>query len=71
MPNFLSNFRFAHFRISAAMEALAGDLDYSLNFPGIEASTKWRIEPVVILFGWGGCQDRFLAKYSKVYERLG
>lgn len=24
--------------------------------------------PVVILLGWAGCQDRYLAKYSSIYE---
>ncbi|KAK0396149.1 hypothetical protein QR680_001592 [Steinernema hermaphroditum] len=24
--------------------------------------------PVVVLFGWAGCQDRYLAKYSQIYE---
>lgn len=24
--------------------------------------------PVVILLGWAGCQDRYLAKYSAIYE---
>lgn len=24
--------------------------------------------PVVVLLGWAGCQDRYLAKYSAIYE---
>ena len=24
--------------------------------------------PVIILLGWAGCQDRYLAKYSAIYE---
>lgn len=24
--------------------------------------------PVVILLGWAGCQDKYLAKYSAIYE---
>ncbi|CAG9814786.1 unnamed protein product [Phaedon cochleariae] len=27
--------------------------------------------PVVVLFGWAGCQDRYLAKYSQIYEEKG
>lgn len=24
--------------------------------------------PIILLFGWAGCQDRYLKKYSKIYE---
>lgn len=27
--------------------------------------------PVVLLLGWAGCQDRYLMKYSKIYEDRG
>lgn len=27
--------------------------------------------PVVLLLGWAGCQDRYLMKYSKIYEDKG
>lgn len=27
--------------------------------------------PVVMLLGWAGCQDRYLMKYSKIYEERG
>ncbi|EEB10228.1 conserved hypothetical protein [Pediculus humanus corporis] len=27
--------------------------------------------PVIILFGWTGCQDKYLAKYSSIYEKKG
>ncbi|KAL3270877.1 hypothetical protein HHI36_021392 [Cryptolaemus montrouzieri] len=27
--------------------------------------------PVVILFGWAGCQDKHLLHYSKIYEDQG
>lgn len=27
--------------------------------------------PVVLLLGWAGCQDRYLMKYSKIYENKG
>ena len=26
-------------------------------------------QPVVVLLGWAGCQDRYLAKYSAIYEQ--
>ena len=25
-------------------------------------------KPIIILLGWAGCQDRYLAKYSAIYE---
>lgn len=27
--------------------------------------------PIVLLLGWAGCQDKHLAKYSKIYEDRG
>lgn len=27
--------------------------------------------PVILLFGWAGCQDRYLSKYSQIYEEKG
>ncbi|KAG5872485.1 hypothetical protein JTB14_013129 [Gonioctena quinquepunctata] len=27
--------------------------------------------PVILLFGWAGCQDKYLAKYSQIYEERG
>lgn len=27
--------------------------------------------PVVLLLGWAGCQDKYLAKYSAIYEDKG
>jgi hypothetical protein len=29
------------------------------------------VKPLVILFGWAGAQDRYLAKYTKYYEEKG
>lgn len=28
-------------------------------------------EPLVILFGWAGSQDKYLSKYSEIYRRRG
>lgn len=39
-----------------------------------EMTIKWSEKsnaPLVFLFGWAGCQDRYLAKYSEIYEKLG
>lgn len=27
--------------------------------------------PIIMLLGWAGCQDRYLMKYSKIYEDRG
>lgn len=27
--------------------------------------------PIVLLLGWAGCQDKYLQKYSKIYEDRG
>jgi hypothetical protein len=27
--------------------------------------------PIVVLFGWAGCRDRYLSKYSQIYEKNG
>lgn len=27
--------------------------------------------PVVVLLGWAGCQDKYLSKYSAIYEQRG
>ena len=59
---------------------LSEDLDYHINFPSpvpdelycgddelFNPNTALR-EPVVILLGWMGCQDKDLEKYSAIYE---
>ncbi|NP_001086490.1 transmembrane protein 53-B [Xenopus laevis] len=50
------------------------ELDYTIEFP--EPSLQgcpWdpEREPVVILLGWGGCKDQYLAKYSAIYHNQG
>lgn len=61
------------------------DLEYHIKFPSStpkESSPNGENDefvfvydedklPVVILFGWAGCQDKYLAKYSAVYEDRG
>ncbi|XP_053325931.1 transmembrane protein 53 [Spea bombifrons] len=50
------------------------DLDYTIVFPepALQESPwgKHR-EPVVIMLGWGGCKDQYLAKYSTIYHDQG
>lgn len=40
------------------------ELDF--NFANDESNT-----PIVLLLGWAGCQDKYLMKYSKIYEDRG
>lgn len=44
------------------------DFEYYVTFP---RNSKWTTEPVIILFGWAGCIDRYLAKYSDIYQQKG
>nr|XP_006634796.1 PREDICTED: transmembrane protein 53 [Lepisosteus oculatus] len=49
-------------------------LDYNIVFPEPHVSEKhWygQKEPVVILLGWAGCNDKHLAKYSSIYNEQG
>lgn len=54
-------------------------LEYHIKFPDNsndntnERSTQVPTSPVpvALLLGWAGCQDRYLKKYSKIYENQG
>lgn len=54
--------------LSAVSNALLPDdcSECDFNFASEENST-----PIVLLLGWAGCQDRYLMKYSKIYEDRG
>lgn len=48
-------------------------LEYFIKFPSEQyrcSSTviHYKTVPVILLFGWAGCEDRYLMKYSKIYE---
>ncbi len=57
------------------------DLEYHITFPSPVSKDiseedvppndgdSEAVEPVVILLGWGGCDDKHLAKYSAIYEK--
>lgn len=45
------------------------ELDIQIEFPE-QSQSEGRI-PVILLLGWAGCQDKFLKKYSKIYEDKG
>uniref|UniRef100_A0A336LWL4 CSON003500 protein n=1 Tax=Culicoides sonorensis TaxID=179676 RepID=A0A336LWL4_CULSO len=46
--------------------------DIVVKFPEVTTSndnqTSHDYVPVVIILGWAGCQDKYLQKYSKIYE---
>ncbi|KAG8195438.1 hypothetical protein JTE90_013891 [Oedothorax gibbosus] len=46
------------------------DFEYYITFPVIAEPVVTK-EPVIILFGWAGCIDRYLAKYSEIYQKKG
>ncbi|KAK3592152.1 hypothetical protein CHS0354_019444 [Potamilus streckersoni] len=59
------------------------DVDYNIRFPSPtsldqeegsedeESEREIKKEPVVLLLGWLGCEEKHLAKYSDIYERKG
>ncbi|XP_029474589.1 transmembrane protein 53 [Rhinatrema bivittatum] len=49
------------------------DLDYTIVFPdpSLPSALETCKAPVVILLGWGGCKDPYLAKYSDIYRNQG
>lgn len=54
--------------ISAAVDKMYppnGCSDCDFNFASDENA------PIVLLLGWAGCQDKYLMKYSKIYEDRG
>lgn len=55
-------------------------LEYFIKFPKLTADNDFALldgneennnVPIVMLLGWAGCQDRYLMKYSKIYEERG
>ncbi|XP_050746335.1 transmembrane protein 53 isoform X2 [Drosophila biarmipes] len=55
-------------------------LEYFIKFPKTTFENEFVLKntndrkdnvPIVILLGWAGCQDRYLMKYSKIYEERG
>nr|ACN94622.1 GA20925 [Drosophila miranda] len=56
-------------------------LEYFIKFPKPSAENDFVLAndndnednnvPIVMLLGWAGCQDRYLMKYSKIYEDRG
>ena len=61
----------------------SSELDYYITFPSPQTTefstdvdnsqdsdnfTDFK-EPVVFLLGWAGCEDKYLAKYSQIYDQ--
>ncbi|EDW89836.1 transmembrane protein 53 isoform X2 [Drosophila yakuba] len=56
-------------------------LEYFIKFPKTSSKNEFVLAkdhdsedshvPIVMLLGWAGCQDRYLMKYSKIYEERG
>jgi hypothetical protein len=67
------------------MASVDDDFEYYIKFPpsrrasaaGSDESDKLFIQdenkklPVIVLLGWAGCQDKYLCKYSAMYEERG
>ena len=57
------------------------DIEYDITFPspvsadddeeGADGGYVERKEPVVILLGWLGCQEKHISKYSQIYDQRG
>lgn len=65
---------------SRQMEEREDALEYFIKFPKPSADNDFVLVsgnkehnnvPIVMLLGWAGCQDRYLMKYSKIYEERG
>lgn len=52
----------------------SSSLEIHVQFPEQDTVTKSKKDghvPVILLLGWAGCQDKYLQKYSKIYEDQG
>lgn len=52
------------------------DIDFNVTFPSNLNRQGYNDdnekEPVVVLLGWAGCEDRYLSKYSRnIYDNCG
>ncbi|XP_078074711.1 transmembrane protein 53 [Mustelus asterias] len=47
------------------------ELEYTVVFPEPLSESGFKEDPVIILLGWSGSQDKHLAKYSNIYKNQG
>jgi len=73
------------YRLVVTVNMADDDLEYYIKFPSPspkDATPTSETEefvfvydedklPVVMLLGWAGCQDKYLSKYSAIYEERG
>ncbi|GBO07201.1 Transmembrane protein 53, partial [Araneus ventricosus] len=57
-------------KVVFVLNEMDDDFEYYITFPVIAEPVVSK-EPVIILFGWAGCVDRYLAKYSEIYQKKG
>ena len=47
-------------------------IEYQSSFPTNHSDSGDSLaRPTVLLFGWFGCRDQYLAKYSELYNKQG
>jgi len=73
------------YRLVATVNMADDDLEYYIKFPSPSPKDSTPTNdteefvfvydedklPVVMLLGWAGCQDKYLSKYSAIYEERG
>lgn len=82
MSNLTINICGSRAQLPAKMADL-DNLEYYIKFPNPNFNYSQHTEtdyvfvvnekkiPIVLLFGWAGCQDKYLSKYSAIYEEKG
>jgi hypothetical protein len=73
------------YRVVVTVNMADDDLEYYIKFPSPSPKDSTPTSeteefvfvydedklPVVMLLGWAGCQDKYLSKYSAIYEERG
>lgn len=72
---------FVRYEFKMAAAKNVDDLEYHVTFPApipgddedsnTTESVLRKKETAVMLIGWLGCEDKYLAKYSRIYENMG
>lgn len=64
----IKNFKFLYFNFKINLFCSSY---YIFEMVETDIYIKWSSNikaPLIILFGWAGCHDRYLSKYSNIYE---